>query len=296
MSDLTILVVGATSGVGKATARQLAKDGHKVLAIGRDDDRARNLDLQLQDRGGAAVAYDIADRPGWDAAAEWTFRHTGHLDVLINAAGVMLPSRTTTADGLELNFAVHHLAPFALTGRLLPLLRLGAVPDGPDEAALPRVINVNSAGHQTSLTGHTNPELDFDDLHSSRGYDPFLAYSRSKLANLLFTYELVRRYGNELAVAALHPGVVRSDLGRHFPRLRVAAAQAFAISPRRSAQYVVALPAKRLARNGLYYDRGAPTRSSTPSHNTDAAVRLWSISEELCGPFDESGQPPPAGV
>jgi NAD(P)-dependent dehydrogenase (short-subunit alcohol dehydrogenase family) len=285
MSGLTVLIVGATSGVGNATARQLAAEGHRVLAIGRDHGRARSLDQQLQQRGGAAAAFDVAGPPGWEAAASWTSRHSDHLDVLINAAGVMLPSRTTTADGLELNFAVHHLAPFALTSRLLPLLRLGAVPHGPDEAALPRVVNVNSAGHQASLAGHVNPELDFDDLQSIN-YDPFLAYSRSKLANMLFTYELVRRHGDELAVAALHPGVVRTDLGRHFPRIRVAAAQAFAISPKRSAHYVVALTAQPLSRNGQYYDRGTPARSSHPSYDHAAAARLWSVTEDLCGPFD----------
>jgi NAD(P)-dependent dehydrogenase (short-subunit alcohol dehydrogenase family) len=260
-----------------------------VLAIGRDHARARDLDLELRRCGGAAAAYDIAAPPGWDAAAAWTSGHTGHLDVLINAAGVMLPSRTTTADGVELNFAVHHLAPFALTSRLLPLLRLGAVPNGPDEAALPRVVNVNSAGHQSSLAGHRDPELDFDDLHSRRDYDPFLAYSRSKLANMLFTYELVRRYGNELAVAALHPGVARTDLGRNFPRIRVAAAQAFAISAKRSARSVVALATGALPENGRYFDEHVPRRSSPPSYDADVAARLWSLTEELCGPFEARG-------
>jgi NAD(P)-dependent dehydrogenase (short-subunit alcohol dehydrogenase family) len=204
---------------------------------------------------------------------------------------VMLLSRTTSPGGLELNFAVHHLAPFALTSRLLPLLRRGAVPHGPDDAALPRVVNVNSAGHQASLAGHINPELDFDDLQSSQHYEPFLAYSRSKLANMLFTYELVRRHGDELAVAALHPGVVRTDLGRHFPRIRVAAAQALAISPKRSAHHVAALAAQPLARNGQYYDRNTPARSSPPSYDRAAAAHLWSLSEELCGPFDAPARP-----
>jgi NAD(P)-dependent dehydrogenase (short-subunit alcohol dehydrogenase family) len=165
----------------------------------------------------------------------------------------------------------------------------GAVPNGPDEAALPRVVNVNSAGHQSSLAGHRDPELDFDDLHSRRDYDPFLAYSRSKLANMLFTYELVRRYGNELAVAALHPGVARTDLGRYFPRIRVAAAQAFAISAKRSARSVVALATGALPENGRYFDEHVPRRSSPPSYDADVAARLWSLTEELCGPFEARG-------
>ena len=110
--------------------------------------------------------------------------------MLINCAGVIIPQRHTSVDGYELNFAVHHLAPFAITSRLLPLLLAGGVPAGPQGRPLARVVNVNSAGHQASLGGHHNPTLDFDDLQSERSYDPFLAYSRSKLANLLFTYEL----------------------------------------------------------------------------------------------------------
>jgi NAD(P)-dependent dehydrogenase (short-subunit alcohol dehydrogenase family) len=289
MSELTVLIAGATSGVGRATARQLAAEGHRVLAIGRDPRRARDLDRELHRSGGAAVACDVAVRQGWDGARAWAAEHTDRLDVLINAAGVMLPSRTTTAEGMEVNLAVHHLAPFALTSRLLGLLRRGAVADGPDGVALPRVVNVNSAGHQASLAGHVNPELDFDDLQTTRGYDPFLVYSRTKLANLLFTYELVRRHGAELAVAALHPGVVRTNLGRHFPRLRVAAAQAFAISPKRAAAAVAALATQPLARNGQYYDRATPTRSSPPSYDRGAAARLWSVTEELCGRFDAEG-------
>lgn len=285
MSRLTVLIIGGTSGVGKATAGQLADAGHRVLGIGRDRDRARSLDADLRQTGGAASAVDVAARPGWDTTTEWASQHTDHLDVLINAAGVMLPDRRTTSEGVELNFAIHHLAPFALTGQLLPLLRRGAVPDGPDGASLPRVININSAGHQASLAGHINPILDFTDLQSANSYDPFLAYSRSKLANLLFTYELVRRHGDELAIAAMHPGVARTNLGRNFPRIRVAAAQAFAISPRRSAHSVVRLATQPLPRNGQYFDQSTPARSSPPSHDPDAAARLWAITKELCGPF-----------
>ncbi len=285
MSDLTVLIIGGTGGVGKATAGQLADSGHRVLAIGRNRDKARLVDVDLRRVGGAAHAVDIAARPGWDAATEWVSQHTDHLDALIHAAGVMLPDRQTTTDGMELNFAIHHLAPFALTSRLLPVLRRGAVAHGPDHASLPRVVNVNSAGHQASLAGHINPLLDFDDLQSAKGYDPFLAYSRSKLANLLFTYELVRRYGDELAIAALHPGVVRTDIGRHFPRIRVAAAQAFAISPRRSARSVLSLATQPLPHNGQYFDQSTPARSSPPSHDPATAARLWAITEELCGPF-----------
>jgi NAD(P)-dependent dehydrogenase (short-subunit alcohol dehydrogenase family) len=187
---LTVLVVGATSGLGRAVATQLADAGHRVLAVGRDPNHATTLTTALQERSGADPAVLIADvstRQGWHDVSSWTEQNATRLDGIVHNAGVMLPTRHTTSDGYETNFAVHHRAPFALTSRLLPLLRQGAVPDGPGGRALPRVINVNSAGHQASLGGHSNPTLDFADLQAERDYNPFLVYSRTKLANLLFS-------------------------------------------------------------------------------------------------------------
>jgi NAD(P)-dependent dehydrogenase (short-subunit alcohol dehydrogenase family) len=154
------------------------------------------------------------------------------------------------------------------------------------------VVNVNSAGHQSSLGGHHNPQLDFDDLQSSAtGYDPFLTYSRSKLANLLFSYELARRHGDDVVVSAIHPGMVRTDLGRLFPRIRAAALQAFATSVGKAAPPVIALATGPVPTEGGYYDQGTLTRSSPPSYDTRAAARLWAVTEQILGPFDPS---PPA--
>jgi NAD(P)-dependent dehydrogenase (short-subunit alcohol dehydrogenase family) len=146
---------------------------------------------------------------------------------------------------------------------------------------------INNAGVMTP-DRHVSPdghELNFADLESERGYDPFLAYSRSKLANLLFTYELVRRHGGELLVSALHPGQVRTSIGRHFPSWRVAAAQLTAISPARAAPAITSLALEPLTTNGGYYDRSDLVRSSPPSYDADVARRLWEISESMCGPF-----------
>ena len=288
MSPLTIVIVGATSGVGRATATKLADQGHRVLGIGRNPDRARALDTTLARNGGVAGAFDVSASAGWDAAASWVSDQTGHVDALVNAAGVIIPKRHTTTDGFELNFAVHHLAPFAITSKLLALLRAGAAPNGPARRPLARVININSAGHQTSLGGHHNPTLDFDDLQAVDSYDPFLVYSRTKLANLLFTYELTRRHGHELAVAALHPGVVRTNIGRNYPRIQVAAMQLLAINPNRAAQSVTALTTEPLTHNGQYYDQRTPSRSSASSYDATAASRLWTVTEqrvsaEVCG-------------
>ncbi len=287
MNSSTVVVIGATSGVGLATAQQLSDAGHHVLAIGRDPGRAHSLRHTLT-RTGDSSAIDISTQSGWNAAADWISNRTDRVDTLVNAAGVMFPTRQTTPDGIELNFAIHHLAPFALTSRLLPLIRRGSIPDGPEGRSLPRVVNINSVGHRMSMAGHIDPVLDFDDLQAARHYDPFLAYSQSKLANLLFTYELARHHGHELAVVALHPGVVRSDLGRHFPKLQVAAAQAFAISPRRAARSVVQLGTGPLPENGRYYERDTQAQSSSPSHDRVAAARLWTLTETMCGQFDRT--------
>jgi NAD(P)-dependent dehydrogenase (short-subunit alcohol dehydrogenase family) len=166
------------------------------------------------------------------------------------------------------------------------------MPGDPDGLDRPRVVNVNSAGHHTSMRGHHNPTLGFADLDSAGDYDWALAYSRSKLANLLFTYELARRHGHELIVNALHPGLVKSDLGRDFPRLQVLAVQALGITPERSAPAVLHLAVDPVDGNGGYYDKASPAQSSPASHDRAAAARLWEITERIRGPFDPAATRP----
>ena len=199
MADRTIVIVGATSGIGRVVAKRLAAQGERVIAAGRDATRAASLRAELGERH-TVLTRDVSTVEGCARLVDDVAGHTDHIDVLINNAGLMTPDRRVSQDAHELNFAVHHLAPFAVTSRAMPLLRNGSVPGDPDGRDRPRVVNTNSAGHQHSLGGHVNPMLDFTDLESERAYDPFLAYSRSKLANLLFTYELVRRHGDELIV------------------------------------------------------------------------------------------------
>ncbi|MFC5751100.1 SDR family NAD(P)-dependent oxidoreductase [Actinomadura rugatobispora] len=291
----TVVVVGATSGVGRSVALKLAERGHRVIAVGRDAERAATLRDKLRRRPGPdpeVLVGDVSTVAGRRAFTGAVPGLTGRIDALINNAGVMLPRRRVNEDGHELNFAVHHLAPFAVTGALLPLLRKGSVPGDPAGRDRPRVVNVNSAGHHTSLRGHRNPTLDFADLQAESGYEPALVYSRTKLANMLFTLELARRHGDELIVNALHPGVVRSDLGREFPRLLVLATQATAISTDRAAPAVIRLAVEPVEGNGGYYDRAALSAPSPPARDRDAAARLWEVTERLIGPF----QPSPAAA
>lgn len=267
----TIVLVGATSGLGRHAARQFTGAGHRLIAVGRDPTRAAKLARSLP--GVHIITADVSTLDGVDRVARQVHAATDHVDVLVNNAGVMLPTRQTTPDGMELNFAVHHLAPYSLTSRLLPLLR----PAG-------RVINVNSEGHRAPLRGGGPVHLDFGDLQGEKDYDPFMAYSRSKLANLLFTYELQRRH-SELTVAAVHPGMVRTDLGREFPRIQVALLHALALSASQGARPVVRLATDPEIQPGAYYNRYAPVPSSTASHDLHTARRLWTATEQLRGLF-----------
>jgi retinol dehydrogenase 12 len=269
----TIVLVGATSGLGRQAARKLAADGHRLVLIGRDPARTARLSSALP--SAHVITADVATVAGVDLAAKQVHTMVDHVDTLINNAGVMTPDRQTTAEGVELNLAVHHLAPYSMTSRMLPLLRHG---DG-------RVVNVNSEGHRMPLRGAGPVRLDLDDLNGQRGFDPFLAYSRTKLANLLFTYELQRRHP-ELTAVALHPGMVRTDLGRSFPRLQVALMTALQPPARHGAQPVIRLATGPDIIAGGYYNRFNPASSSPASYDADSARRLWAATADLRGPFE----------
>lgn len=268
----TIVIIGATSGLGRRAAQLLAAGGHRLVLVGRDPRRAHDLRSELP--AACVIAGDIATQDGINHVVEEIRRATDGIDTLLNNAGVMLPARQVTAEGIELNLAVHHLAPHSVTSRLLPLLHRG---DG-------RIVNVNSEGHRAALF-HPGPiEIDFSDLNSEHGYEPTVAYSRTKLANLMFTYELQRRHP-ELTVLAVHPGMVRTDLGRHFPRLQVAAMHAISMSASKGAAPVASLAAEPHVERGAYYNRFTPAQSSAASYDSAAASRLWTATELLRGPF-----------
>lgn len=257
------MLIGATSGLGRQAAEQLAAGGHRLFLVGRDPDRAAALANRLPDA--TVIAADVSVRAGIEKVAAEV---PGRIDVLMNNAGVMTPRRQVTAEGVELNLAVHHLAPWSAVALLGPLIPPGG-----------RIVNVNSEGHRSPMRGgavRLDPARLVDGVES---FDPFLTYSRSKLANLLFTYELQRRRP-EWTVVAVHPGVVRTDLGRQFPRLQVAAISAFAIPARRGAEPVVRLAAGDEPPTG-YYDRFTKVRSSEISYDEELARRVWSAAEEL---------------
>ncbi len=206
------LVTGASAGIGRATARQLAAVGWQVIGVGRDPERiaqaTREIEAVAPPGSFTMLQADLSLLSDVRKAAGQIAALTPRVDVLINNAGGMLDRRIITAEGLEAVFATNHLAQFLLTRELKPLLD-AAVAAGP--AGSVRVIAVSSTGHRSS------PGLDFDDLQgNATELEPGKAYCHAKLANLLFTRELGRRWGPDGIVAqAMRPGVVTTNFADH---------------------------------------------------------------------------------
>jgi NAD(P)-dependent dehydrogenase (short-subunit alcohol dehydrogenase family) len=276
------IVTGANTGLGFETARMLAARGAAVVLAVRDVEKGRRAAARIT----GDVTVQALDLTSLDsirsAAADLRAAHP-RIDLLINNAGVMYTPKQTTADGFELQFGTNHLGHFALTGLLLD--RLLSVPDS-------RVVTVSSTGHRIRAAIH------FDDPQWERSYSRAAAYGQSKLANLMFTYELQRRlapHGTTIAVAA-HPGVSNTELTRNTPaaiRLPVTwLAPLLTQKPEMGA-----LPTLRAATDptvvgGQYYGPGGlgeirgypkPVTSSPDSHDQAVQQRLWTVSEELTG-------------
>lgn len=279
----TVVVTGANTGLGFESARALAERGAAVVLACRDLGKATDAAARIGRGPVTTLRLDLASLDSVrEAARELRSRH-GRLDLLINNAGLMMPPYGRTADGFELQFGTNHLGHFALTGLVLDLLL--AAPGS-------RIVTVSSMGHRMGV-------IDFEDLQFERGYSRMASYGRSKLANLLFTYELQRRLeeagAGTIAVAA-HPGTSRTELGRH---------QTGAIGLlARPIEHLVgqdalmgSLPTLRAAvdpsvQGGEYYGPGGlfemhgyPKRVQSNARSHDAAVqrRLWHESERLTG-------------
>jgi NAD(P)-dependent dehydrogenase (short-subunit alcohol dehydrogenase family) len=281
----TAVVTGANTGLGLETAKALAAKGaHVVLAV-RNLDKGRSAVDQIAAAvPGAEVELqelDLGSLESVRAAADNLRTKYDRIDLLINNAGVMYPPKETTKDGFELQFGTNHLGHFAFTGLLLD--RLLPVPGS-------RVVTVSSIGHRIKAAIH------FDDLQWERSYSRVGAYGQSKLANLLFTYELQRRLTGERTTAlAAHPGGSDTELIRHLPRVMQVAvpllrplfqdAAAGALPTLRAATDPGALGGQYFGPDGLGGTRGYPkvVPSSDQSHDTDLQRRLWAVSEELTG-------------
>lgn len=271
------LITGATSGIGAVAARELARLGAQVVLVGRDPGKCQAAVRQIQtETGNPAVEALRAELSSQQEvrhlARQFRDRHA-RLDVLVNNAGGLWMKRQLTADGLEMTFAVNHLAYFLLTQLLLDMLK----------ASTPaRIINVSSRAHRRAT-------LNFDDLQGERHYGGWQAYCRSKLANLLFTYELARRLeGTGVTANALHPGFVTTGFAGNngwFGGVIQFLARWTAISPEEGAQTILYLASVPEVANvsGKYFVQKRAVSSSAASCDEGAAQRLWQVSLGLTG-------------
>jgi retinol dehydrogenase 12 len=276
-----VLITGGNAGIGKESAVALASMGAQVVFTARDAARGTEALAEIRTRSGNdavdVMPLDLARFASVrEFAKRWSDEHD-QLDVLVNNAGLILNSRRETDDGNEMTFQVNHLGPFLLTQLLRDQLVAG------DDA---RVVNVASDAHSSARRG-----LDFDDLQSRRHYRGFRVYGKTKLANILFTRELARRWDDTGVTAnAVHPGFVASSFGRdgdtgRFGALLFPLLKPFALSPEQGARtqvYVASAP-ELAGVTGGYWVKSAPATPSTAAQDDAAAARLWEVSEELVG-------------
>jgi NAD(P)-dependent dehydrogenase (short-subunit alcohol dehydrogenase family) len=275
MGEKVCLITGATSGIGKATAMGLANMGASVVMVGRERGRGEAALAEIKEKStNASVDLMLADLSSQEEirrlADEFKEAYP-RLDVLINNAGLFRSKRITTADGLEMTFAVNHLAYFLLTTLLLDVLKA---------SASSRIVNVSSGDH-------SNGTIDFDNLQREKGYKGPKAYSQSKLATVLFTYELARRLeGTGISANCLHPGVVRTNFGSGVSGVfgfMVRAMRPLMKSPEKGAEtsiYLASSPEVE-SLSGRYFVKNAEARSSDVSYDERIARRLWEVSAHL---------------
>jgi retinol dehydrogenase 14 len=284
MTGKTVLITGATSGIGRAAAIGLAAMGARVGITGRDRSRAEAAAAEIaRVSGNPAVDVFIADMSAQSEVrrlADEVLATYARLDVLLNNVGGFWAHRHVTADGLERTFALNHLAPFLLTNLLLERL-IASAPA--------RVVTVSSGAQSMG-------KIDFDDLMGERRYSGQRAYNQSKLANVMFTYELARRLeGTGVTATALHPGVTRTGFGAEDPNPMmtpiVAVLRPFMKSPTRGAEtagYLASSPEVEGVTGRYFADRKA-RKSQDSSYDAATTARLWNVSAELVGLPGEPG-------
>jgi retinol dehydrogenase 12 len=275
MNGKVCVVTGATSGIGKATAIALARQGAQVVLVARDRGRGQATAAELGAVTATPPRLEIADLASMAQVRALADRlgALDRIDVLVNNAGFVAGQHRVTADGFEEVLAVNHLAPFLLTNLLLGKLTASAPA---------RVITVAS-------DAHTAARLDLDDLQLEHGWDSWRSYANSKLANILFTRELARRLaGTGVTANCAHPGVVRTGFGREgspLLRLAITIGRPFLLSPERGASTIVylATSADVAGATGGYYTKSKLGEPSRAARDDATAQRLWQLSEELTG-------------
>ena len=284
MKDKVCLITGATAGIGKAAAAGLAGLEATVVLVGRDPEKTSATAEQIRElTGNQEVSFLIADLSAQQSIrqlAEDFKAKFERLDVLVNNAGSLMLSRQESVDGIEMTFALNHLSYFLLTNLLLEVLK---------SSSPSRIVNVASDAHQGA-------HLDFDDLQSQNSYGGYKTYGRSKLANLLFTYELARKLeGTGVTANGLHPGLVATSFLATNNGLRGRVYNFFLKRMGRSAEdgartviYLATSTEVEGVSGGYFMDEGL-VDSSEDSYDREASLRLWEESKALTG-LEDSGE------
>ncbi|MDD5569933.1 MAG: SDR family oxidoreductase [Bacteroidales bacterium] len=275
MKDRIILITGATSGIGRATAMALAKMQATIVLVARDKNKAiKTVEEIKSESKNPNVEYLICDLSSLASvrqlAAEFKSKYN-RLDVLINNAGMILSTKEKTIDGFEKTFAVCHLAHFLLTGLLLDVIK---------SSKSSRIINVSSVAH---ILGH----MDFDDLMLEKKYTSTKSYGQAKLANILFTKKLAEKLkGTGVTVNSVHPGGVNTNFNRDlkgFYKFAWSSLKYFLLSPEKGAETSIYLASSTEVESvtGEYFIKKKVRKSSAESCNPEIAEKLWEISEKL---------------
>ena len=290
MRGKTVVITGATSGIGLEAAVSLATQGARTVLVGRNPAKtAAAVETVRKRSGSTAVESTLCDFSSQASVRKLAADLRGRCErihVLVNNAGGVSPQRTLTADGFETTFAVNHLGYFLLTNLLLDVVRASAPA---------RIVNVASVAHYRGT-------MDFDDLGFERGYQLMKAYARSKLANVLFTRELAKRLaGTGVTVNALHPGTVATNIWSAAPgwvRPILAVAKLFMVSPRAGGQRIVYLASSPevTGTTGSYFENNRVKAPSARALDDALAARLWSESARMVGLADSGKRPAADGL
>lgn len=275
MENKIVMVTGATNGIGYVTARELARLGAEVVVVSRSAERCRAAVEKIRTETGndraSYLAADLSSQAQIHSLAETFLERHDRLDVLVNNAGAFYMRRKESPDGIEMTFALNHLNYFLLTRLLLEALKAG--PSG-------RIVNVSSDAHHGS-------GIKLDDLQLKRGFNGWRAYAQSKLANVLFTYELARSLeGSTVTVNALHPGFVATGFARnngYVYDIGMRLVALAALTPEQGAQTSIYLASSPEVEgiSGRYFHKKKAVQSSPVSYDRTAARRLWDASAEI---------------
>ena len=285
MDGKTVLITGATNGIGKVAALELAKKGATVVIVGRNPAKTAETVAEIKAQSGNSnvdsIVADLSSMAEVRKVAEAFKAKHSRLDVLINNAGAIFADRQETVDGYEMTFAFNHLAYFLLTNLLLDTLRASAPS---------RIVSVSS-------DAHTGGKINFDDLNAKNSYGMLgmSAYSNSKLANVMFTYELARRLeGTGVTANVLHPGLVNTGFAKNnggLMRFAMRILASFSLTPEQGADTIIYLASSPDVEGvtGKYWDKRKAVKSIDASYDVSAQQRLWTVSQQLTGLAETAG-------